>query len=637
MSSDLEVPDQTETKRDPKASLVLVLDLEGRIVLINEACQVLTGREQSEVRGRQIWDCLVPPEEAAAMKDSVAELLRGHAVGAQSCSLIDRRGDRRRVSWSHTLLRDSAGEPQLLICTGADLSLETAARADAEERQARLQAILESAVDAIITINDGGVIESLNPAAEQLFGYPVAEMIGPNISLLMPEPDRSAHDGYIRRYLDTGERRIIGTGREVTARRKDGSTFPASLSVSEVVFDGRRLFTGIIHDNSARRAAEEQLHHAQKMEAVGQLTGGIAHDFNNLLTVVIGNLEMLETRVTDDKSRSLVRQAEEAAELGAELIDRLLTFARRRSLEPQSLDLNELILGLDDILRRALGEAIDLSIVLSPGLWQLRSDPGQLENAILNLCLNARDALGDGGRVTIETANADVDGAAMAGDPEVSPGSYVRLSVSDSGPGMVPEVRARAFEPFFTTKEPGVGTGLGLSMVYGFARQSGGFATIRSETGQGTTVSLFLPRWEGTLAEAAPVGSEGEGAEGQGETVLVVEDDDRVREITAQRLRTLGYRVREAGNGQAALEALEEHDGIELLFTDIVMPGGMSGRELAVAVRKRHPGVKVLYTSGYAAEAAAQRGALGPGEALLAKPYRTAELAVQLRRILDRD
>ena len=223
----------------------------------------------------------------------------------------------------------------------------------------------------------------------------------------------------------------------------------------------------------------------------------------------------------------------------------------------------------------------------------------------------------------------------LAGDPEVGPGSYVRLSVSDSGPGMAADVRARAFEPFFTTKEPGVGTGLGLSMVYGFARQSGGFATIRSETGQGTTVSLFLPRWEGTLAEAAPVGSEGEGARGQGETVLVVEDDDRVRQITAQRLRSLGYRVREAGNGQAALEALEEHDGIELLFTDVIMPGGMSGRELAVAVRKRHPGVKVLYTSGYAAEAAAQRGVLGPGEALLAKPYRTAELAVQLRRILD--
>ncbi len=637
MSSDLEAPDQTETKRDPKASLVLVLDLEGRIVLMNEACQVLTGREQSEVRGRQIWDCLVPPDEAAAMKDSVAELLRGHSVGAQSCSLIHRSGDRRRVSWSHTLVRDSGGKPQLLICTGADLSLETAARADAEERQARLRAILESAVDAIITINDGGVIESLNPAAEQLFGYPAAEMIGHNISLLMPEPDRSAHDGYIRRYLDTGQRRIIGTGREVTARRKDGSTFPAGLSVSEVVFDGRRLFTGIIHDNSARRAAEEQLHHAQKMEAVGQLTGGIAHDFNNLLTVVIGNLEMLEARVADDKSRSLVRQAEEAAELGAELIDRLLTFARRRSLEPQSLDLNELILGLDDILRRALGEAIDVSIVLSPGLWQLRSDPGQLESAILNLCLNARDVLGDGGRVTIETANAEVDGAAVAGDPEVSPGSYVRLSVSDDGPGMAPEVQARAFEPFFTTKELGVGTGLGLSMVYGFARQSGGFVTIKSETGQGTTVSLFLPRWEGTLADAEPGGSEGEGARGHGETVLVVEDDERVRQVTAQRLRSLGYRVREAGSGQAALNALEEHDGIELLFTDIIMPGGMSGRELAVAVREMHPDVKVLYTSGYAAEATAQRGVLGPGEALLAKPYRTAELAVQLRRILDSD
>ena len=623
--------------RDLKASLVLVLDSEGRIVLMNDACQVLTGRDQSEVRGRPVWDCLVPPDEARAMKDGIVELLRGQTGGAQDCSLIDRSGDRQRVSWSHTLLRDPAGEPQLLICTGADLSLESAARADADERQARLRAILESAVDAIITINDEGMIESLNPAAAQLFGYSAAEMIGHNVSLLMPEPDCSAHDGYIRRYMATGERRIIGIGREVVARRKDGSTFPAGLSVSEVIFDGRRLFTGIIHDNSARRAAEEQLHHAQKMEAVGQLTGGIAHDFNNLLTVVIGNLEMLETRVTDDKSRSLVRQAEEAAELGAELIDRLLTFARRRSLEPRSLDLNDLILGLSDILRRAFGENIDLSIVLSPNLWQLRSDPGQLENALLNLCLNARDALGDGGQVTIETANAEVDGAAMAGDPEVRPGSYVRLSVSDNGPGMAPEVRARAFEPFFTTKETGVGTGLGLSMVYGFARQSGGFATIRSETGQGTTVSLFLPRWEGTIAEALPDGSEGEGARGHGETVLVVEDDDRVRQVTVQRLRSLGYRVREAGSGQTALDVLEEHDGIELLFTDMIMPGGMSGRELAVAVRKRHPGVKVLYTSGYAAEAAAQRGALGPGEALLAKPYRTAELAVQLRRILDTD
>ncbi len=637
MSSDMEAPNQAVTERDLKASLVLVLDPKGRIVLMNEACQILTGRDQSEVRGRPIWDCLVPPDEASAMKDSIADLLEGRIGGTQDCSLIHRSGDRRRVSWSHTLLRDEAGKPQLLICTGADLSLESAARADAEERQARLRAILESAVDAIITINDQGMIESLNPATEQLFGYPAAEMIGHNVSLLMPEPDRSAHDGYIRRYLETGERRIIGTGREVLARRQDGSCFPADISVSEVVFDGRRLFTGVIHDNSARRAAEEQLHHAQKMEAVGQLTGGIAHDFNNLLTVVIGNLEMLEARVADDKSRSLVRQAGEAAELGAELIDRLLTFARRRSLEPQRMDLNELILGLDDILRRALGETIDLSILLSPNLWQLRSDPGQLENAILNLCFNARDALGDGGQVTIETANVEIDGAAMAGDPEVSPGSYVRLSVSDDGPGMAPEVQARAFEPFFTTKEPGVGTGLGLSMVYGFARQSGGFVTIKSETGQGTTVSLFLPRWEGTLADAEPGGSEGEGARGHGETVLVVEDDERVRQVAAQRLRSLGYRVREAGSGQAALNALEKHDGIELLFTDIIMPGGMSGRELAVAVREMHPDVKVLYTSGYAAEATAQRGALGPGEALLAKPYRTAELAVQLRRILDSD
>ena len=492
---------------------------------------------------------------------------------------------------------------------------------------------MESAVGAIVTINDEGVIESLNPAAEQLFGYSAEEMIGDNISLLMPEPHRSAHDGYIRRYLATGERRIIGIGREVMAQRKDGSTFPVGLSISEVVFDGRRLFTGIIHDNSARRAAEEQLHHAQKMEAVGQLTGGIAHDFNNLLTVVIGNLEMLETRVADDRSRSLVRQAEEAAELGAELIDRLLTFARRRSLEPQSLDLNDLVLGLGDILRRALGEAIDLNIRLSPGLWQVRSDPGQIENALLNLCLNARDALAQGGRVTIETANAELDGEAMAGDPEAKPGSYVRLSVSDDGPGMAPEVRARAFEPFFTTKEPGVGTGLGLSMVYGFARQSGGFARMTSEPGRGTTVSLFLPRLTGALPEALPEGTGLDDAQGQGETILVVEDDARVRQVTVQRLISLGYRVQEAGSGQAALDILEAQHGIALLFTDIVMPGGMSGRQLVAAVRQKHPRVKVLFTSGHAA----QCGGLEPGEALLPKPYRTSDLAIQLRRLLEAD
>ena len=633
MPSDPLASKHPEQALDPEASLVIVLDPEGRILLMNEACQALTGRDLAEVRGRAIWDCLVPPEEAQAMEHGIAALLRNQAGGARDCHLIHRSGDRRWVSWSHDLLRDAAGDPQLVICTGVDMSLESNARAAAEEGQARLRAILESAVDAIITINDEGVIESLNPATERLFGYSAAEMIGQNISLLMPESHRGAHDGYLRRYLSTGKRRMIGIGRELPARRKDGSTFPASLSVSEVVFDGQRLFTGIIHDNSARRAAEEQLHHAQKMEAVGQLTGGIAHDFNNLLTVVIGNLEMLETRVTDDKSRSLVRQAEEAAELGAELIDRLMTFARRRSLEPQSLDLNELILGLGDILRRALGEAIDLSIVLSPGLWQVRSDWVQLENALLNLCLNARDALPEGGRVTIETENAEVDGEAMPGDPDVRPGSYARLSVSDSGPGMPPEVQARAFEPFFTTKEPGVGTGLGLSMVYGFARQSGGFARIVSEPGRGTTVSLFLPRWEGALTQAEPEGGGTEDMKGRGETILVVEDDARVRQVTAQRLRSLGYRVREAGSGQAALDALEAHDGIALLFTDIIMPGGMTGRDLAAAVREKHPEVKVLYTSGYAA----QRGIAGPGEALLPKPYRTSELAMQLRRILEAD
>lgn len=498
----------------------------------------------------------------------------------------------------------------------------------------KLDAILEAAVDAIITIDARGVIESVNPAATRLFGYDAAELTGGNVNILMPPPFSAEHDGYIRRHLSTGERRIIGIGREVAGRKKDGSVFPMHLSVSRLEIGGATFFSGIIHDLTDRKAAEAALVHARKMEAVGQLTGGVAHDFNNLLTVVTGNLELLAMQLTDRGQCELLREAQEAAGMGARLTERLLAFARRSHLEPEVVDMNGLALGLTDLLHRTLGGMVELSTALSPELWMTRADPSQVENMIVNLAVNARDAMPGGGELALETGNAVIDGSHAANEAGLTPGEYVRLSISDTGQGMPDAVIERAFEPFFTTKEGGRGTGLGLSMVYGFARQSGGHATIRSEVGRGTTVNVYLPRAAGNARgrpgpdEPAPL------ARGAGRTVLVVEDNDRVRRLAVRRVRRLGYAVLEASNGEEALEILSGGRDVDLVFTDLVMPGGLSGYELCNRVRSLRPGTGLLLTSGYAEEPV-QAG--GPGTRqvkLLRKPYRQADLASALNEAL---
>ncbi len=631
------------------------------------------------------------------------------------------------------------------------------ARQAAENRASRLQAIISTAVDAIVMSDDRGIIEEVNPAAEAMFGYRAEEMIGKNVSLLMPEPYHDAHDGYLQAYLTSGQAKIIGIGREVVALRKSGSTFPAHLSVSEVTVAGRRYFTGILHDRTERTKAEAvktrlgriiedsvnevfvfdadslrflmvnrgarenlgfsaedlgamtpvdikpdhdaasfeallaplragerdlvefetrhkrkdgshyevavrlqlmpaetppvfvaiiedvterkhheaQLRHAQRMDVVGQLTGGVAHDFNNLLTVITGNLEMLEPRLTDDKQREFVEQAQEAAELGATLTARLLAFARRQTLEPRTIDLNDLVLGMAELLRRTLGEAIQINTVLGNRLWQTRADPGQVENALLNLCLNARDAMPQGGSLTIETSNEVLDADTLEQGLEVAAGPFALLSVSDNGTGMPPEIRDRVFEPFFTTKETGTGTGLGLSMVYGFAKQSGGHTAIYSEFGQGTTVNLYLPALEEPEAAEDTGSAQTEPAGGE-ELILVVEDDERVRRISVARLTDLGYRVLEADSGQAGLALLARHPEIGLLFTDVVMPGGMNGPDLAREARRSRPDLPVLFTTGYAEAGAQEAGLLDDGALMLRKPYRTADLAGKLREALRR-
>ena len=399
-------------------------------------------------------------------------------------------------------------------------------------------------------------------------------------------------------------------------------------------------FAKITRDLTERRAAEERAQQAQKMEGIGQLTGGVAHDFNNLLTIIIGNLETLQRNLNGPaiNAESLRRSASNAmagARRAESLTQRLLAFSRQQPLDPKPLDLGRLVTGMSDLLRRTLGEQVTVETVLGGGLWRAHADPNQLELAILNLAVNARDAMPNGGRLTLETANVYLDERYAAGQIEVAPGQYVMLAVTDTGSGMTPEVKARAFDPFFTTKDVGHGTGLGLSQVYGFVKQSRGHVKIYSEVGEGTTVKIYLPRAHTHVDFAEEEQPTPSPAPANGETILVVEDDSDVRAYSCDTLRELGYVVIEAENGRAALHLLKANPHVRLLFTDVGLPGGMNGRQLADEARRQRQGLKVLFTTGYARNAIVHGGRLDPGVELITKPFSQAALAAKLRDILD--
>ena len=387
-----------------------------------------------------------------------------------------------------------------------------------------------------------------------------------------------------------------------------------------------------------RKAAEQQVRQMQKMESIGQLTGGIAHDFNNMLAIVIGSLDLARLRFTSDpdKAKSCMDNASEGARRAAQLTARLLAFSRQQPLEPRAVDANKLVGGMSELLRRTIGEHIAIETVLAGGLWPAFIDAGQLENAVLNLCVNARDAMPDGGKLTIETNNTHLDERYAAAHEEVEPGQYVVLCITDTGTGMPPHVIERAFDPFYTTKGVGKGTGLGLSQVFGFVKQSGGHVKIYSEPDQGTTVKLYVPRYLGSAATAA----QDEAAASplpraqKDEIVLVVEDDERVRHMSVDALRTLGYTVVQASDGTQALAVLAIQPRVDLLFTDIVMPA-MNGRELADRARKQQPSLRVLFTTGYTRNAVVHNGVLDPGVAFISKPFGIDQLAVKVRQVLD--
>ena len=503
-------------------------------------------------------------------------------------------------------------------------------------RGIRLQAVLDTAVDGIILIDSKGKILTVNAACHHLFGYQASELIGRNVKMLMPPIYSEKHDDYLGNYRRTHEPKIIGIGREVLGQRKDGEVFPMYLSVGEAKREPNSIFVGIISDLTERRTNEDRLRRSQRMEAIGQLTGGIAHDFNNLLAIILGNLELMQELASLPlDARELAMEAMGAGERGAELVRRLLAFARKQQLEPRAINLNERLPEIVHLLKRTLGEAVQVSTHSAPELWDALADPTQVDDAVVNLAINARDAMPDGGMLIIETANVFLDQDYADGHIDVVAGEYVMLAVSDTGMGMSSEVAARALEPFFTTKPAGQGTGLGLSQVYGFVKQSGGHVSIYSEPTRGTTIKLYLPRTnpsaEATAAQRDKTGCPPRGSE----TLLVVEDNPEVRRLVTRQLTELGYTVHEAGHGPEALKMLQSDLRLDLMFTDIIMPEGMTGYELAGAARECRPGIKVLFTSGYTAIGAGHENDSRVGGPLLSKPYRKRDLAHFVRAALD--
>ena len=504
---------------------------------------------------------------------------------------------------------------------------------------------LALSLDMLCVSSADGYFKWLNAAFTDTLGWTTDELLAQPYTAFVHPDDLDKTIREVERQVKAGKKVFQFWNRY---RHKDGSWRVLSwksvphgdlmYAVARDVTERHRLEQALREANASleERVAERTraLVQAQKMEAIGQLTGGMAHDFNNLLTVILANADTLEDTAKDETSRHLAMMIRVAAERGAELTNSLLAYARRQSLEPKVVDVNRLLVGMDKLLRRSLGEQIEIEFVQGAGLWQVIVDPTQLESAFLNLAINARDAMPDGGRLTIETGNASIDDAYSAPYEDVSPGQYVLIVVSDTGTGMSPETMARAFEPFFTTKDVGKGSGLGLAMVYGFVKQSGGHIRIYSELGQGTSFKVYLPRSSAKESADERSNVEGRAETGGSETILMVEDDKLVREHGEQLLKSLGYRVVVASTGAEAIAMLKTHEPIDLLFTDVVMRGGMNGRELADQAAALRPSLPVLFTSGYTQNANVHHGRLEEGVHLLKKPYRRRDLAAKLRQLL---
>jgi hypothetical protein len=505
-----------------------------------------------------------------------------------------------------------------------------------EKSDQMVVALLESASQAIVGSDSSGRIVLANARTEAMFGYARQELLGNRIEMLLPEAARTRHEQDRADYFAKPRVREMGAGMELSGQRKDGVQFPVEVSLSHVRTEEGLFAIAFVSDISKRKSLEEQLMHAQKMEAVGRLAGGVAHDFNNMLTVIAGYNQMILDQLSPlDPMRVYVEEVLKAADRAAALTNQLLAFSRRQIVQPRVFDVNSVLSNTEKMLRRLIGEDVDLALKLNPDAGNIKADPGRLEQAIFNLATNARDAMPRGGRITIETEPVTLDDLYAKAHLGVQPGEYVMIAVSDNGHGMDVETRRRIFEPFFTTKERGKGTGLGLAMVYGIVKQAGGDIWVYSEVGKGATFKLYFPAVSEPASAPAGGGVSATREPGH-ETILLVEDDQGVRDLTAKMLKMLGYTVLTAGSAAEALALAKSHEGpIELLLTDVVMPG-MGGPRLAVELRRWRPEIMVIYVSGYTETTVSDRGVLDAGVEFLAKPFSREALARKLRESLSK-
>ena len=625
------------------ADAIISVDDTFRIVFFNQGAEATFGYRAPEVLGRPL-DILLPERFRTAHQAHITAFGRSASPArlmGERQTILALHKDGREFPAEASISKLDVGGGRLYTAVLRDVTERKEIEAQLEhrvaERTAELTALLGALPDGVIKIDQDMRIALATATLERMTGYGQGELTGHRCEDLCNTPQDVAA---MLKAWDSETGSGSPAPSRVGVRRKDGSSFPAVV-VGRAVRDMNGAIAGrvaVVRDISVDLEQQKALAISQRMETFGQLTGGIAHDFNNLLAVIMGNLELLAMRPLGEKERALVARADEAAQMGARLTERLLTFARRRPLTPKTLNLNDLITALVDLLRRSIGEHIELNTSLTPHLPLIHADASEIENAVLNLAINARDAMPRGGSITIETAEHVVAEGAPPVPAGLAPGLYVRLSVRDTGCGMNAAVQARAFEPFFTTKQPGKGTGLGLSTIYGSVKHLGGMVTLTSTPGAGTVVDIYLPHTNTPAADEAAERPTGPLPLSAGERVLLVEDDPGVREIARQRLEDLGYVVAEAENGPSAIEILKSGaPRFDLVLADILMPGGMTGYDVAEWVLANCRGTRVLLTSGYAGDALDVRPGLPVTPPLLRKPYSREALARTVRAALDAD
>jgi len=613
--------------------LICTHDLTGRILSVNRTAAELLGYDQETLLSKNVQEILFSGFQNEF--DSYIAALQNTGSAQGTMAIQTRTGEQRVWDYSNTLRTEGVAVP-IVRGMAHDVTEQSQAENALRENQARLAGIVNSAMDAIISADSEQRIVLFNAAAERILGCPATEAIGQSIDRFIPERFRERHQQHIRDFGETGVTlRSMRSFAELTALRADSEEFPIEASISQIEVEGKKLFTVILRDITERKQLEEQFRQSQKMEAIGRLAGGVAHDFNNMLTAIIGYSQLVKAQLDEESPlRHDIEEIEKAGQRAAGLTAQLLAFSRKQVLQPKVLDLNEVISVVDKMLRRLIGEDIDLVTITRPGMGHVKADPGQIEQILLNLAVNSRDAMPRGGKLTIETRNMDLDEGYASSHADVVPGQYVMLAVSDTGHGLDAETQSHIFEPFFTTKEQGKGTGLGLSTVFGIVKQSGGHIWLYSEPGHGATFKIYFPRIdEPADATAAPTKSV-ESLYGS-ENILVVEDDEAVRNVARLALEKYGYTVLEAERGAQALEAFGPlATAIDLVMTDVIM-AGMSGPELVVRLQELHPDVKVLYVSGYTEEATIHHGVLTEGIAFLQKPFTPDGLARKIRQLLS--